>query len=78
MIQFLQYGPRFVLSTDAWIRLAMEFFEPEDREVLGLRQREKRSLAEIGEKFGISEKAVWMRHNRAVKRLGKKIWDLRL
>jgi RNA polymerase sigma factor (sigma-70 family) len=140
MIQFLQYGPRFVLSNDAafrglllrivenalrdkhdwftacrrnvarerplppdtvlcldppigkaktpsmsaerhereaWIRLAMEFLEPEDREVLVLRQWEKRSLAEIGEKYGITEKAAWMRHNRAVKLLGKKIWDLR-
>jgi RNA polymerase sigma-70 factor (ECF subfamily) len=62
---------------EAWIRLGMEFLEPEDREVLVLRQWEKRPLAEIGERFGITEKGAWMRHNRALKRLGKIIWELR-
>lgn len=61
---------------EAWIRLGMEFLDPEDREIIVLRQWEKRSLAEIGEEFGISQNAAWMRHNRAVKRLGKLIWDL--
>jgi DNA-directed RNA polymerase specialized sigma24 family protein len=55
----------------------MEFLDPEDREVLVLRQWEKRSLADIGAHYGISQKAAWMKHNRAVKRLGKKIWELR-
>lgn len=62
---------------EAWIRLGMEFLEPEDREVLVLRQWEKRSLAEIGEHFGTTQKAAWMRHNRALKRLGTIIWELR-
>lgn len=62
---------------EAWIRLGMELLDPEDREPLILRQWESLSFKEIGERLGISTDAAWMRHNRAVQRLAKKVGDLR-
>lgn len=62
---------------EGWIRLGMEFLDPEDREVLVLRKWDGISFAEIGERLEISPDAARMRHNRAVKRLGDKIWALR-
>ncbi len=62
---------------EAWVRFGMEFLDPEDREVLVLRKWENLSFAAIGEKLGITDDAARMRHNRAVRRLGDKIWALR-
>jgi RNA polymerase sigma-70 factor (ECF subfamily) len=62
---------------EAWIRLGMELLVAEDREVLVLRQWENRSFVEIGELLGLSPDAAWMRHSRAVGRLGKKVGELR-
>jgi RNA polymerase sigma factor (sigma-70 family) len=62
---------------EAWIRMGMEFLDPDEREVLLMRNWEKLSFAEIGERFGISENAAWMKHNRATEKLGDKVWYLR-
>jgi RNA polymerase sigma factor (sigma-70 family) len=62
---------------EAWVRLGMEFLEPEEREILILRQWDRLSFAEIGSHFALSENAAWMKHNRAVEKLGDKIWHLR-
>jgi RNA polymerase sigma-70 factor (ECF subfamily) len=62
---------------DAWIRLGMEFLDAGEREVLVLRQWEKRSFQELGEHLGISDEAARKRYTRAVDRLSEKIWDLR-
>jgi len=62
---------------EAWVRLGMEFLDPEEREVLVLRKWENLSFAAIGEELGIAADAARMRHNRAVRRLGDKIWALR-
>lgn len=62
---------------EAWIRLGLELLEPDDKEIVILRQFEKLSHAEIGEKVGISAEAARKRHNRAVDRLSEKVWDLR-
>lgn len=62
---------------EAWVRLGMELLEPEDREVLVLRQWENLSFAEIGERLGISKDAARMRNNRAVSRLGEIVGSLR-
>ena len=62
---------------EAWIRLGMELLEPNDREMLIFRQWNKMTFPEIAKHLGISEKAAWMRHNRALVELGKKVGDLR-
>ncbi len=62
---------------EAWIRLGLEFLEPEDQELIVLRQWEDLSWIEIGEKLGLTKDAARMRYNRAVDHLSDKIWDLR-
>lgn len=62
---------------EAWVRFGMEFLDPEDREMLILRKWDNLSFAEIGEKLDLSPDAARMRHNRAVRRLGDRIWALR-
>lgn len=62
---------------EAWVRFGMEFLEAEDRELLVLHKWDDLSFVEIGKQLGISADAARMRHNRAVRRLGDKIWALR-
>lgn len=62
---------------EAWVRLALEFLDAADRDVIVLRQWERLSFPEIGERMDISADAARMRHNSAIGRLGKIIWKLR-
>jgi RNA polymerase sigma-70 factor (ECF subfamily) len=62
---------------EAWLRLGMELLDPEDRELLVLRQWDHLSFEEIGERLKITGDAAWMRHKRAVDHLAKKVGDLR-
>jgi len=62
---------------EAWIRLGMEFLDPDAREVLTLRQWDGLSFAEIGISLGISEAAAWMCHSRAVGKLARTVGWLR-
>ncbi|MBU0755391.1 MAG: sigma-70 family RNA polymerase sigma factor [Planctomycetes bacterium] len=62
---------------EAWVRLGMDILEPEDRELLVLRQWEKQSFTEIGKRLGIKSDAARMRHNSAMGKLGEKIFMLR-
>ncbi len=62
---------------EAWVRFGMEFLDHEDREVLVLRQWDKKSFEEIGQHFQISSKAAWMKHRRAIDRLSRAIFNLR-
>ncbi len=62
---------------EAWVRLGLEFLEPEDREVLVLRKWDSLSFAEIGARFGLTESGARMKHNRALRKLGDVIWSLR-
>lgn len=62
---------------EAWIRLGIELLEPEEREVLVLRQWDNLSFAEIGLRLGISSDAAWMRHRRAILRMAKIVAKLR-
>lgn len=62
---------------EAWIRLAIELLEPDDREILALRHWENQSFPEIGERLGISSNTARMRNNRAVVRLTEKILALK-
>jgi len=51
------------------LALALAMLEPEDREVLHLREIEGLSLREIGERLGLTEDAARMRHKRALPKL---------
>jgi RNA polymerase sigma-70 factor (ECF subfamily) len=62
---------------EAWVRLGLEFLNPEYRQVLVLRKWDNLSFAQIGERLGLSEVAARMKHNRAVSRLGSVIFALR-
>jgi RNA polymerase sigma factor (sigma-70 family) len=62
---------------EAWIRLGLELLDPDDREILALRQWDNLSFPEIGEELGIAANAARMRHNRAIVRLTDKILALK-
>jgi len=61
----------------AWLRLALELLEPEDREVILLRQFDDLPWAEIGNRMGLSEDGARMRFQRALPRLSGKVEALR-
>jgi RNA polymerase sigma-70 factor (ECF subfamily) len=62
---------------EAWIRLGLELLDPDDREILALRQWDDLSFPEIGEELGIAANTARMRHNRAIVRLTDKILALK-
>ena len=62
---------------EAWVRMAMEFLDERDREILALRQWEALSFVDIGEKLGIGAAGAQMRHIRALRRLSATISELR-
>lgn len=61
----------------AWVRLAIELLEPEDRQVLLLRQWHELEFAAVGERMGLTEDAARMRFQRALPRLARKLEQLR-
>lgn len=61
----------------AWVQLALELLDPEDREVILLRDYDELSFDEIGEKLGAKGDAARMRYNRALPKLAKKVESLR-
>jgi RNA polymerase sigma-70 factor (ECF subfamily) len=62
---------------EACVRLGLELLAAQDREAILLREWEGRSLAEMGTHLGISEDAARMRYKRAVRRLARKVRQLR-
>jgi RNA polymerase sigma-70 factor (ECF subfamily) len=62
---------------EAWIHLAMELLDPDDREIVELRQWEEIPFAEIAAHFEITEEAAQMRYIRAFRRLAKTVRALR-
>ncbi len=62
---------------ESWVRLALEFLDPDDRKVILLRQWDGLSFAEIGERIGLSEDAARMRLKRALPKLAKQVEQLR-
>jgi len=61
----------------AWVRLALELLDPEDRKVILGRDYEGRSFVEIGAELGLTAAAVRMRWTRAVGRLAQTMLKLR-
>lgn len=62
---------------DAWVRLALELLEPEDRKILMLRQWHELDFAEIGRRMGLSQDAARMRFQRALPKLALQLKALR-
>lgn len=62
---------------EAWLRMGMEFLDPDDREVLVLRNWDNLSHKEIGRRLEISEEAARKRNKRAMLRLSKVVLSLR-
>lgn len=60
-----------------WMRLALEFLDPEDRRVILLHEWEGQTFAEIGKELGIGENGARMKFNRALPKLAKKVNALR-
>ena len=60
-----------------WLRLALELLDPEDREVIRLRDWEELSFADVGVRLGASDEAVRKRYRRALPRLAQKLEMLR-
>ena len=61
----------------AWLRLALELLDPEDRDVILLRQFDELPWSEVGARLGLSEDGARMRFNRALPRLSAKVEALR-
>ena len=60
----------------AWIRLALELLEPDDRRVIILRQIEGRTFREVGDALGIPENSARMRFQRAIPKLAARAESL--
>jgi RNA polymerase sigma-70 factor (ECF subfamily) len=60
----------------AWVRLALELMEPEERAILVMREWEELEFAEIGSRLSIAPDAARMRFQRALPRLADKIRQL--
>jgi RNA polymerase sigma-70 factor (ECF subfamily) len=60
----------------AWLHLALELLDPEDRRVILLRQWHELEFAAIAELLGVTADAARMRFNRALPQLARKLEDL--
>jgi len=60
-----------------WIRLALEFLDPLDREVLRLREWEGMTFEAIGERLDMTENGARMRYRRALPKLARQVKQLR-
>lgn len=61
----------------ALVRVALELLDPQDRQIVLLREFEELPFAEVGKMMGLSEDAARMRFGRALPRLAEKIAQLR-
>lgn len=61
----------------AWVRLALELLDPEDRQWIIARDYEGRSFVDLAAEHGLTPDAIRMRWNRAVARLGAELGRLR-
>ena len=61
----------------AMVRVALELLDPQDRQIVLLREFEELSFAEVGKRMDVTEDAARMRFGRALPRLAEKIAKLR-
>lgn len=61
----------------AWVQLGLELLDPDDREVILLRDYDDLSFDEVGEKLDLTGDAARMRYNRALPKLARKVESLR-
>ena len=61
----------------AWVRLALELLEADDRNVIVWREYEELPFAVVAERLGVVEDAARMRFARALPKLAKKLRSLR-
>jgi RNA polymerase sigma-70 factor (ECF subfamily) len=61
----------------AWVRLAIEMLDPDDRAVVLWREYQGLSFAEIAARLDLAEDAARMRFHRALPRLARKLEQLR-
>jgi len=62
---------------EAWVALALELLDPDDRRVILLRQWEGLPFAEVAQRLGLAEDTARMRFRRALPRLARKLEELR-
>jgi RNA polymerase sigma-70 factor, ECF subfamily len=62
---------------EAFVRLAVMLLDPDDRDIIVLRQWQDLQFDEIGKKLGIEPDAARMRFNRALPRLAARVDELR-
>lgn len=62
---------------EAWVRLALELLDREDREILLLRQWKELTFGEIAQQLEIGESAARMRFTRALPKLARKVEQLK-
>ena len=58
-------------EAEAWLQLGLQLLDPEDREVITLRQWQGLSFADVGTRLAIAEDAARMRFQRALARLAQ-------
>ena len=62
---------------EAWLRLALDLVDPEDRDLIVLREWNGEAFADIGARLGVPENTARMRFSRAVGRLAAQVEALR-
>jgi len=62
---------------EAWLRLALDLIEPDDRDVIVMREWNGEAFADIGARLGIPENTARMRFARALGRLAAQVEALR-
>ena len=62
---------------EAFVRLALELLDPEDRKVILLREWEELGFPDVAARLGITESGARMRFNRALPKLAEKVRQLR-
>jgi RNA polymerase sigma-70 factor (ECF subfamily) len=61
----------------AWVRLALELLESDERRLIVAREWDSVPYGELGAELGVSEDAARMRHQRALVKLSRKVGELR-
>lgn len=64
-------------ETREWVRLALEFLDPADRDSIVWRDYDELPFAEIGQRLGVAEDAARMRYRRALPKLARALAELR-